>query len=311
MRLSAAITRYVELKRATGHRFCRGAYTLELFRRHHGDSDLRDIRYDLVRSFLHSKRPPDRFLHAVYYTMAGFVRFAIARGYLASSPLPTSIPTEPKTFVPFIYSDGQVRQILAAAADVDDPRCRVDVTTFRRVVLVLYGTGMRIGEALALTLGDVDLDHALVAIRDSKFYKSRLVPIGPELAEVISEQVRRRRRERATGSSPLFASRHSGKIRRATFETHYRRARRRAGVERESGAGCQPRVHDLRHTFAVRRLVSWYRDRANVQLMLPTLATYLGHINLSGTQRYLTLTTELLTEASGRFERYALGGSHE
>jgi len=310
MKLDAAIDQYVSLKRAVGYDFLRGAYTLELFRRHHGDIKLNDIRSQSVRSFLYSKRSPHHFMHATYYPVAGFLRFCVARGYLPSLPLPAVIPKEPKAFIPYIYSEQEVRRILDAASNLNYLRSQIDLMTFRRIILLLYGTGIRIGEALSLTLKDVDVGHAMLSIKDSKFHKSRLVPIGNDLVQVISDQVTLRHHERVRGSSPLFASRRRSWIRRATFDCHFVRVRDSAGVHRETSSRYQPRVHDFRHTFAVRRVVSWYREGANLEIMLPRLATYLGHINLSGTQRYLTLTGELLSEASSRFERYAMGEHH-
>jgi integrase/recombinase XerD len=92
---------------------------------------------------------------------------------------------------------------------------------------------------------------------------------------------------------------------RRAAEYAFDRLRRRAGVQRSDGSRYQPRLHDLRHAFAVHRLVSWYRQGADVQRLLPQLATYLGHVHLAATQRYLTLTPELLQQASQRFEAYA------
>jgi len=87
--------------------------------------------------------------------------------------------------------------------------------------------------------------------------------------------------------------------------------RRHARVQRHDGGCFQPRLHDMRHSFAVHRLISWYRQGADVQRLLPQLATYLGHVHIAATQRYLTMTPELLREASQRFERYAWEGAHE
>jgi integrase/recombinase XerD len=87
--------------------------------------------------------------------------------------------------------------------------------------------------------------------------------------------------------------------------------RRLAGIARDEKSTYQPRVHDLRHTFAVHRLTEWYRQNANVQRLLPALCTYLGHAELGSTQRYLTMTPELLEQANRRFERYVSGGIHE
>jgi integrase len=109
----------------------------------------------------------------------------------------------------------------------------------------------------------------------------------------------------------LFPTRTGTPVARHTAENIFRRLRVRAGVLRQDGGRYQPRLHDLRHAFAVHRLVSWYRQGADVQRLLPQLATYLGPVHIAATQRYLTLTPELLHEASQRFERYARERQHE
>jgi integrase/recombinase XerD len=169
----------------------------------------------------------------------------------------------------------------------------------------LYGAGLRISEALALTAADVDLAARILIIRESKFYKTRLVPIGDDLCLVLIRYATTHRRDR--GDSPFFLSRRGDAVTRQNAESTFRRLRVRAGIMRnDDNPRHQPRLHDLRHTMAVHRLVSWYRNGADVQRLLPQLSTYLGHVHIAGTQRYLTLTPELLREASARFEHYAL-----
>jgi integrase/recombinase XerD len=193
----------------------------------------------------------------------------------------------------------------------DHPCSSIDPDTYRTLLLVLYGAALRISEALALTLADVDLSAGILQIRETKFYKTRLVPIGVDLTQILDRYVQKRRREHAKLDSPLFHARRGGAVTRQAAEITFKRLRRRASVLRNDGCiRHQPRLHDLRHSFAVHRLVSWYRSGADVQCLLPQLSTYLGHGSIAATQRYLTLTPELLREASVRFERYALETQH-
>jgi integrase/recombinase XerD len=111
--------------------------------------------------------------------------------------------------------------------------------------------------------------------------------------------------------APFFVCRTGRRLTRRAAEDTFRRLRLRAGVLRHDGSRYQPRLHDLRHAFSVHRLVAWYRQGADVQRLLPRLATYLGHVHIATTQRYLTMTPELLQEASKRFEHYAWEGSNE
>jgi integrase/recombinase XerD len=160
-------------------------------------------------------------------------------------------------------------------------------------------------------MGEVDLSEAVLLIRESKFYKSRLVPIGPHLQQAMRQfaEVRREAGHSAMPGAPFFIGRKGDKLAIHTVQHSFRQLREYARIRREDGARYQPRLHDLRHAFCVNRLVSAYETGANVTQLLPKLSTYLGHINLSSTQKYLTMTPALLQQACGRFERYAMGGS--
>jgi integrase len=169
---------------------------------------------------------------------------------------------------------------------------------------------MRVGEALRLCLADVDLDYGVITIRRTKFYKSRLVPLGSDVVQLLRKYLATPGRWNQH-YQPLFQSRQHKRLGHSTIDATFRRLCILAGVHRSDASSRQPRLHDLRHTFAVHRLTEWYRTGANVQLLLPALSTYLGHADLHSTQCYLTMTPELLTEANRRFQDYVYGGRHE
>jgi site-specific recombinase XerD len=182
----------------------------------------------------------------------------------------------------------------------------------RALILILYGACLRHGEALRLTMQDVNLDEAVLHVRESKFFKSRLVPLGADLNGAMQSYTRQRNQKFGQEpDAPFFCFRDGRPLSQTAVRRIFQRQRILANIRREGGVSCQPRLHDLRHAGAVHRLISWYRSGADLQLLLPHLATYLGHIDLAGTQRYLTLTPELLREASARFEAYALETHHE
>ena len=190
---------------------------------------------------------------------------------------------------------------------------KLDADTFRTLILLLYGTGLRRGEACRLTLADVDLSEAVLTVRDTKFYKSRLVPVGPRLADVLRTYASRRagRPMPAGIASNFLANRDGSPINGSSVRRAFAEILRAAGIPaRDDGCGA-PCVHSLRHSFAVHRLTSWYRQGADVQRLLPVLSTYLGHQDLNGTQVYLSMTPELLQEASRRFEQYVHGECNE
>jgi site-specific recombinase XerD len=312
MSLSEIASRYVASKQSMGMRFHTEARTLKSFCKAMGDIGIAEVQPATVQAFLAGTGPVTRFWHRKHEALRGFYRFAMARGYTAVSPLPGRAPQPPHAFVPYIFSHEELRRLLdTAASPARHSRSHIQPHSFRMLILILYGAGLRISEALSLTLGDVDLNGGILTVRESKFYKTRLVPIGPDLIPVLASYAARRTREHpAKPDTRLFVSRTGTLVTRQTAENTFARLRVRAGVLRRDGSRYQPRLHDLRHSFAVHRVVSWYRQGADVQRLLPKLATYLGHVNIAATQRYLTMTPELLQEASRLFENYA-GGRNE
>ena len=309
MKLSALVAQYVAYKQSMGMRFHTEDRTLRSFCQAMGEVSVAEIAPDQVHAYIAGSGPVTRFWHRKHEVLRGFYRFAMARGYAASSPLPKIIP-KPPHFVPHIFSHEELQRLLDATACCESPRSKLQPYTCRMLILLLYGAGLRISEALSLRLSNVDLTAGVLTIRESKCYKTRLVPIGPDLAGAVGQYVAQRAKAHPTQlDGALFLTRTGTSVARHTAENVFSRLRVRAGVLRQDGGRYQPRLHDLRHAFAIHRLVSWYRQGADVQRLLPQLATYLGHVHVAATQRYLTLTPELLHEASQRFERYAREGT--
>lgn len=155
---------------------------------------------------------------------------------------------------------------------------------------------------------DFDLfPSELLTVVKGKFFKSRLVPFSPRLGQVLQGYLSRPsgRGSNLGKDTPFFTTGRGNRVNQCTVEGSFRRICQEAGVRRDDGARYQPRLHDLRHTFAVHRLTSWYRRNKDVQRLLPQLSVYLGHVHLAATQVYLTMTSELLDEANQRFELYA------
>ena len=267
------------------------------------------IRADAVAAFLAGAGPVTSAWHTRYHALKGFFRFAVSRGHLNEAPLPTILPKRPPGFVPYIYSRDDIRRLLDAIPSFRRCRTGIEPETLRAILLLLYGAGLRAREALNLSVADVDLPNAILTVRNTKFFKTRLVPIGRHLTSVLTEYVRWRAvTHPAVGDdSCLFLGKRGTAIRLDTLEDSFQRLREHAQVRRSDDARYQPRLHDLRHTFAVHRLTAWYRQGADVQRLLHHLSVYLGHAHLAATQVYLTMTPELLQQAGTRFERYACG----
>jgi len=311
MKLAQLTSEYVMLKQSLGMRFRAESVILKAFCRAMGDIDITRVTPEPVHNYLAGTGPITTFWHRKFEALSGFYRYAISRGHVSLSPMPVTLPKRPTPFKPYIYTHDEYARLVEMTHVLDrSQRCQVQAATFRTLLLLLYGTGLRIGEALSLTLSDVDLSTSLLTIRNTKFFKTRWVPIGPQLSGVLAVYAKTRRAlpRPARNASAFLAARRGNALSRSTVERLFRFLCEHAGIRRTDGGRFQPRLHDIRHTFALNRLISWYRQGADVQHLLPCLSTYLGHIDITATQRYLTMTPELLHEASLRFQRYALEG---
>ncbi|MFH1674221.1 MAG: tyrosine-type recombinase/integrase [Pseudomonadota bacterium] len=308
MKLSQIVTQYIMFKQSMGMRFRTESAILNAFCRATGNIDISKVTSDSVQAYLNGTGPITPFWHRKFDALNGFYRFALSRDYIASSPLPTTIPKRPALFHPYIYTHEQFRKLVEMTDTLNNsPRSHIQPITFRTLLILLYATGLRIGEALSLTLADVDLPASLLTIRNTKFYKTRLVPAGPQLHVILKFYMKTRRllpRPSRNGSA-FLATCTGNALTLGSVERIFRLLCECAEIRRMDGGRFQPRLHDIRHTFAINRLVAWYREGKDVQRLLPFLSTYMGHVDVKATQRYLEMTPELLQEASLRFQEYA------
>ncbi|MCO4052805.1 MAG: tyrosine-type recombinase/integrase [Bosea sp.] len=312
MTLGDAIELYIQWRRSHGAKFVTGARLVRgLLRYADGAASCDAVTTDQAITYMAGAGPLTRHRENKCYALAGFWRHAISRGHASRSPLPVDEPRPPRRAPPYIYSQDELRRLFDPAT-VALSRCgavQLDAATFRVLLLLLYGAGLRYGEATRLELADVDLVEAVLTIRATKFFKSRLVPIGPQLAAVLGCHMALHGGGGQPGSQPTFllANPDGTVLATSTVQDAFDKLRRITGLAASPGTRT-PRMHDLRHSFAVHSLTSWYRRGADVQRLLPALSTYLGHADLEGTKVYLTMTPELLQQASLRFSSYAAGG---
>ena len=226
--------------------------------------------------------------------------------------LPATLPVRRA----FIYTEEDVRALVAAAQAPRRYGGAFRPATLSTMVLVLYATGLRRGEVCRLRLGDVDLVAQTILVHRTKFFESRLIPFSPSLAEVLQEYlVARRRQPPLEPHAPLFFSRLRRAFRPNKLSSLFHDLVREAGIEAKPDRR-PPCLHDMRHTFAVHRLQQWYEEGVDVEAMLSVLATFMGHDNPLSTQVYLHSTMELRREAIHRFQRaygehMSVGGGHE
>jgi integrase len=201
-----------------------------------------------------------------------------------------------------IFTDEEMMRLMNGA------RCASRVNRLRNITLqtmigLAASTGLRVGEVVKLDRDDVNLETGVLTIRRTKFQKDRLVPVHPTTLEVLRNYVPLRDARFLRPATPaFFIQMRGGRFASSTPQQAFRQIARNVGIRANAGFG--PSIHDLRHTFAVRRLVAWYREGKDVQAMLPQLATYMGHVDYSNTAYYLTATAELLGLAAERYNAF-------
>jgi len=306
------ITRYLAAKRSMGCRFNTEDRALRLLDRYLADQGVQrigDITSECLEAFLASRQ---RSSGTSYNDLLGVVRrlleWMIDQQELTISPLTARPQPQSARRLPYLYDPATIRRILEYAAELPDwPRCRQRGPTYATVFALLAGLGLRVGEISRLQCGDVDLQREVLLVRNSKFGKSRLVPFGPRLAARLRSYaaLREQRLGFPVPEAPYFtwngrSTLATNSIRNA-FRDHIA-PRLALSVPVGTRAPC---VHGLRHTFAVRTLLRWYREGIDPQARLNHLSTFLGHVGLHSTAVYLTITSELLEAANQRFEAFA------
>ena len=219
----------------------------------------------------------------------------------------------PKTHLPRMYSCHELARLFGKIQESRKKALKLDELTFRTLLWLLYGTGLRIGEALRLTMADVDLNDAVVTVRRTKFNKSRMVPLGDQLCEVMRSfaEQRMRRKLPEQADSSFLADLDGTPLRYRTVKGAFQKLLAEAQIQ-PAGDGIQsPNLHSFRHTFAVNRVTAWFRNGDNVQQLLPALSACLGHASPEGTRVYLSMTPDLLREASLRFDKWVNGDCNE
>ena len=307
MNMESYVEQYVRYHQSLGKVFTTQARILRAFvRRFDSTKSVDSITKQDVETFIR-EAGTSRYWYIKYATLNPLFRYAIARGDVQQNPLPPNPPTRGPRLTPYIYSCDEIRRLLEATERYQKFPGSLEPITVRTLILLTYGAALRAGEVRRLNREDIFLDDSLIRVRDTKFFKSRLVPISPQLTKSMRAYLHRESAARfqADAEAPAFTTRTGDRMATSTVTGHFRRVCNAAGIQRHDGGRFQTRLHDLRHTFAVHRLIQWYREGEDVQDLLPHLSVYLGHTQLAATQIYLSMTPQLLQEASQRFETYA------
>lgn len=302
--LRAELDRYLAIRRRLGFKLVRAELLLADYLRHLDGIGAATVTTE--NAFAWASLPPNG-ASSWWGTRLSVVR-AFARHLHAIDPaheVPPSglVPARSHRAVPYLYADADIAALMVAARTLRSP---LRAATFETLIGLLAVSGLRIGEALRLDRDDVELAAGVLTIRRSKLGKSREVPLHPTTTAALATYARCRDAlcERPRDRS-FFVSRAGTRLRYDSAHLSWLDLVRRAGLGPRS-ARCRPRPHDMRHSFATRTLLGWYRDGVDVGAHLPLLSTYLGHVDPADTYWYLSAAPELLSLVVARLD--AAGG---
>lgn len=306
---------FIKLSRAQGKKYKNEEEVLLRFDRFLMTFDIppRQLSEEIMEKWLRlfpGAKSGNRYINfGIVRRFCAYLRRFDAHAYL---PDPSMVPT-PIHLSPHIFSESEIKVLLKAARHLKaTPRSPLRPRIFHLLFSLLYTCGLRISEVLKLRLCDIDMKNECLYIRDTKFFKSRMVMLSPSMMEELKSflQLLERRRERILADAYLFrAPRKKGHYSKSAVRTTFYHLLKVAGIKKSQGH--KIRVHDLRHSMAVHRLEKWYEEGENVQAKLGLLSTYLGHSKVESTQTYLTMTPELLEQASLRFNEYFKTGERK
>lgn len=308
--LADTVDRFLAARRALGRKYLSEQAELTLLVRFadaRGVDTLDGLTAPLLDEFLASRpRTRPRSFNHLLGVVAVFLDWAVSQQLLAATPLRTRRRRVTAERIPFIFDPTQVRRLLDVAGGlVDNPRAPARGATYRVIFALCYALGLRAGEACGLRVGDVDDQQQLLVVRGGKFGKTRLVPHGPRIGQLLADQLERRGNgAQVNDQAPLFTFDQRRPVHPRSASQTFHQLLPTLDLTVPDGVSA-PRLHSLRHSFAVGTLLRWYRQGEDPAARLFELSTFMGHVDPTSTSVYLTITAELFDEANRRFEAFA------
>jgi integrase/recombinase XerD len=304
--LASALDRFLDGKRAAGYRYrdeARALGVLDRFLAGRLSPDAPVVTMEIVRAFVARRGEESETTRQHRLSLIrAFCRFLALEQPRTALPGPRFLGIHRRTFVARVLTLAEGRRFLEGCERLTSRHgSPLRGAVLGSALIVLYLAGLRAGEALRLTVADVDLAAGVLRVRDTKFGKSRLVPIAADVVARLQRchrMVAARLGERGP-DAPFFPAPSRRVYSISALRDAFHQVIADAGVPHRVG-GRSLRLHDLRHSFAVLRLTLWYRQHVNLQALLPALASYMGHVGLASTQRYLQLTEDVLDEITRR-----------
>jgi integrase len=304
--LRQAVDDYLTIRRALGYKLERHGRLLPQFVDYLDEIGAATVTVEHAATW--ATQPPGaatRWYAERLTVVRGFAIWLAAIDPATEIPPAHLLPSPRQRAVPYLYSDQDLAALLEATETLSTSS---GTTTYRTLLALLAVTGLRIGEALRLDRVDVDVANNLLTINVGKFGKAREIPLHPTTTQALTRYMRECDRLHARASTPaLFISTVGTRLQYCNVQRTFRQLTVRAGL-RPRSSSCRPRLHDLRHSFAVRTVLDGYLTDADVHARLPLLATFLGHADPAHTYWYLSAAPELLGLAGQRLENHLEGG---
>jgi site-specific recombinase XerD len=305
--MAAALVAFVTLMRTTGSSHVSLVSTLRRLDRHLKEKHpvatalTHEIVVGWYATFDHLRPASQRRYRSATSRFCAFLR---ARDPATVPEHAVPALRRPRDFIPCVLTEVQIVDLLHRARTIHaSKRNPLRSESMYLTLVLLYTAGLRLGEVVRLDISDFDPAAGTLLIRETKFAKTRLVPLSASTQRIVDAYLRERRAHGigADAAASLIWSLGRRRLCFGTIEGAIRRLFRESGLKPEKGrAG--PRPHDLRHTFAAHRMLAWYRAGADLGPLLPRLSTYLGHRDLASTQHYLGVLPGVMEHASHRFE---------
>lgn len=307
--LAGPIKGFLQYKRALGCKYRTEAAALHLLDRFVADQDTMTwerIDSALIDAFLASRpRSRARSYNNLVAVTHRFFEWTVTQRIAERNPVTARPRRVTGQRIPYLFSLDDAKRLLDVARSLETrPKAPRRALVYETVFALLYGLGLRVGEVCRLLVGDVQFEPATLFVRDTKFNKSRLVPFGPQMGDRLMRYVEQQFGGHGDPKAPLFSFTKRGAIHECTISLAFHSLVPRLGLHLPAGVA-PPRLHDLRHAFAVGTLQRWYQEGVDPSSRLIHLSTFLGHTDPASTSVYLTITEELLRQADQRFRAFA------
>jgi site-specific recombinase XerD len=310
--LRQPIADFLHYKQALNKKYHTETLALCLFDRYlfeQGVTGWQAITSSVINAFMASRpRPRPRSYNHLLGVLRRFFDWAVLQHWINQNPVVERPKRDTGKRLPYLFDLTMAQRLLEVASGLPDtPKGPQRALVYETIFALLYGLGLRVGEVARLTVGDVDFTRNVLCIRETKFSKNRLVPFGPNIAHRLMQYGEQRYGVTATTETPLFSFTQGHHIHPGTISQTFHKLLPQLDLRLPTGVA-PPRVHDLRHSFAVGTLLRWYREGIDPNRRLMLLATFLGHVDPNSTAVYLTITDALLREADNRFHAFAQPG---